>query len=44
MVFMGGYTSNVEVNRTKEGTSPAPQETCLTKKAVSTIGYAAFYS
>ena len=31
---------NVEVNRSKEGTAPAPQETCLTQESVPTIGYA----
>jgi hypothetical protein len=31
---------NVEVNRSKEGAAPAPQETCLTKESVPTIGSA----
>ncbi len=35
---------NVEVNRSKDGAAPAPQETCLKKESVPTIGYAAFYS
>ena len=30
--------SNVEVNRSKEGAAPAPQETCLTQESVPTIG------
>jgi hypothetical protein len=29
---------NVEVNRSKEGAAPAPQETCLTQESVPTIG------
>ncbi len=31
---------NVEVNRSKEGAAPAPQETCLTQESVPTIGSA----
>jgi hypothetical protein len=29
--------SNVEVNRSKEGAAPVPQETCLTQESVPTI-------
>ena len=32
---------NVEVNRSKEGAAPAPQETCLTPESIPTIGSAA---
>jgi hypothetical protein len=35
---------NVEVNRSKEGATPAPQETCLTRESVPTIGSASFGS
>jgi hypothetical protein len=31
---------NVEVNRSKEGVAPAPQETCLTRESVPTVGSA----
>ena len=32
------FLHNVEVNRSKKGAAPAPQETCLTRKSVPTIG------
>ena len=37
---MGPLMPNVEVNRSKEGAAPAPQETCLTQESVPTIGSA----
>jgi len=32
------FLGNVEVNRSKEGAAPAPQETGLTQESVPTIG------
>jgi hypothetical protein len=34
------FMPNVEVNRSKEGAAPAPQEMCLTQESVPTIGSA----
>ena len=39
---MVGYPPNVEVNRSKEGAAPAPQEACLTQESVPTIGSAVY--
>ena len=39
----GPHMANVEVNRANEGAAPAPQETCLRRASVPTIGSASIW-